>query len=66
MKKVQYLMSTCQSINKKTCSRNYWNQLETFGFKYYLVDHKGLAPEIAILGCLSILWMVDSSLQEQN
>lgn len=43
-----------------------WNQAGNFCFKYHVIDHKGLAPEIAVLGRLSIPCMAYNSLQEQN
>ena len=38
----------------------------TFGVKYHLIDHKGLVPDISLLGRVSIPWMADHSLQEQK
>ncbi|MFD1605336.1 transporter [Flavobacterium artemisiae] len=37
-----------------------------FGAKYHLIDHKGIIPDISLLGRLSIPWMADHSLQEQK
>lgn len=38
----------------------------TFGVKYHLIDHKGIVPDISLLGRVSIPWMADHSLQEQK
>lgn len=36
------------------------------GVKYHLIDHKGIVPDISLLGRLSIPWMADHSLQEEK
>lgn len=37
-----------------------------FGVKYHVIDHKGVIPDISLLGRVSIKWMADMSLQEQK
>lgn len=36
------------------------------GFKYHVLDHKGILPDLALLGRVSIPWLADNAYQEEN
>ncbi|OXA82049.1 transporter [Flavobacterium frigidimaris] len=65
-KNAEIRMETAFKISNDESENLYGIKPVTFGFKYHVIDHKGLAPDIAVLGRLSIPWMADNSLQEQN
>lgn len=56
------LESVLQTTNAENST--YGFKPVTFGFKYHLVDHANLVPDIALLGRMSIPWLADNVYQE--
>jgi hypothetical protein len=65
-KNAEVRMETAFKTSHEESEKAYGIKPVTFGFKYHLIDHKDLLPDVALLGRVSIPWMADKSLQEEN